>query len=70
MLYVICMFLICRHLRLYLNSHLQWAVRNGLNARPIMNIFYEKHWEQPLSEFRRFMKIDEPPTTPQKKKFT
>lgn len=59
-----------KHLRLYLNSHLQWAVRNGLNARPIMNIFYEKHWEQPLSEIRSFMKIEEPPATPLKKKFT
>lgn len=56
-----------KHLRIYLNTHLQWAIRNGWNARPMMNVYYEKHWQEPVSEFRHFMNITDPPNTPRKK---
>lgn len=51
-----------------METHLWWAIRNGLQARKMMCVYFEKHWEQPIEDFRKELNIEEPPLTPQKAK--
>ncbi|XP_051907770.1 ubiquinone biosynthesis protein COQ4 homolog, mitochondrial isoform X1 [Hippocampus zosterae] len=38
-----------------------WAVRNGLQARCVLCVFYERRWEQSLDDLRRELNIQPPP---------
>ncbi|KAG5865054.1 hypothetical protein JTB14_020178 [Gonioctena quinquepunctata] len=40
-----------KHRQLYLNYYLPWALKTGANAEFLLNIYFEKRWEQPLDEF-------------------
>ncbi|KAL0279722.1 UNVERIFIED_CONTAM: hypothetical protein PYX00_001219 [Menopon gallinae] len=33
----------------YITSYLPWAIQTGMNSGFLMNIYFEKRWEQPLS---------------------
>uniref|UniRef100_A0A3B4A0Z1 Ubiquinone biosynthesis protein COQ4 homolog, mitochondrial n=1 Tax=Periophthalmus magnuspinnatus TaxID=409849 RepID=A0A3B4A0Z1_9GOBI len=52
-------------------SHLQtlfktlgpWALQNGRKARCVLNVFYERRWEQNVEELREELNIDPPPVT-------
>ncbi|KAJ8978227.1 hypothetical protein NQ317_016378 [Molorchus minor] len=43
--------------QLYLRQYLPWAIKTGTSAEFLMNIYFEKRWEQPLSEFYTEVKI-------------
>ncbi|KAL5013094.1 hypothetical protein ScPMuIL_011645 [Solemya velum] len=45
----------------YLRTYLPWAIRNGRQAKFLMGVYYEKHWEQDLDELRRDLNIEPPP---------
>ena len=49
---------------MYVDTHLWWALRVGRDAKFLMNIYYEHHWEKAMDQFRREMNIEEPPFTP------
>ncbi|CAH1787226.1 unnamed protein product [Owenia fusiformis] len=51
-----------KHGRKYVESYLPWAMRVGQNAKFLMNVYYEKHWEQPLIELREELNIETPPS--------
>ncbi|KAJ1678693.1 Ubiquinone biosynthesis protein [Spiromyces aspiralis] len=38
-----------------------WAVRSGAQARPLFNVFWEKHWDTPIVELRRQLNVSLPP---------
>ena len=66
-MFSLCVFL-SRHRQAYLESHLGWAWRVGLNARFLLNVYYEEHWDWPMEELREYLNIETPPYTPQKRK--
>lgn len=42
----------------YINVHLPWALRVGFNAKNLMCVYYEKHWEEPLIELQQKLRIE------------
>lgn len=38
-----------------------WALQNGRRARCVLNIFYERRWEQSLEDLRQELNIEPPP---------
>ncbi|XP_066250822.1 ubiquinone biosynthesis protein COQ4 homolog, mitochondrial [Euwallacea similis] len=47
-----------KHRQLYLKHYLPWAVKTGTNADFLLNIYFEKRWEQKLSEFYEEVNIE------------
>lgn len=45
----------------YIETYLPWALRVGSNSKLLMNIYFERRWEQPLNELRDELGIEEPP---------
>ncbi|KAK9501202.1 hypothetical protein O3M35_002273 [Rhynocoris fuscipes] len=41
----------------YVTKYLPWAIRTGLDSKFLMNIFYERRWEQPISELHEELNI-------------
>ncbi|CAF0994076.1 unnamed protein product [Rotaria sordida] len=50
-----------RHTAKYLYLTLPWVVRIARQSRPLINVYFEKHWHKPLAELRRELNILEPP---------
>ncbi|KAF7270633.1 coenzyme Q4 [Rhynchophorus ferrugineus] len=46
-----------KHRQLYLNHHLPWAVKTGLEAKFLLNIYFEKRWEQKVDDFYKEINI-------------
>ncbi|XP_043248834.1 ubiquinone biosynthesis protein COQ4 homolog, mitochondrial isoform X1 [Colletes gigas] len=46
-----------RQRKMYLEHHLSWAIRTGINAKFLLGVYFEERWEQPLVEFHREMNI-------------
>lgn len=40
---------------------LPWIVPNAWNSKFYMNIYFEKHWEQSMDDFRREFNLTAPP---------
>ena len=47
-----------KHRQLYLNYYLPWAIKNGTQAEFLLNIYFEKRWEQKMDDFYKEFKID------------
>jgi ubiquinone biosynthesis protein COQ4 len=45
------------------DSLVPWAIRAGRRAVPLMNVWYERHWEDDLTEFRRSLRFAPAPGT-------
>ncbi|XP_068236776.1 ubiquinone biosynthesis protein COQ4 homolog, mitochondrial-like [Palaemon carinicauda] len=45
----------------YLSTYLPWAIRVGKSSKLLMNVYFEKRWEQSLAELRQELGIEEPP---------
>ncbi|KAF2354509.1 Ubiquinone biosynthesis protein Coq4, partial [Trinorchestia longiramus] len=41
----------------YVTKYLPWAVKVGREAKPLMNLYYEKRWGQQVSELRKELNI-------------
>lgn len=57
------------HLQTLFTSLGPWALQNGRKARCILNVFYERRWEQSIEDLREELNIEPPPvivTTSQK----
>lgn len=59
-----------RHLHTLFESLGPWALENGHKARCILNIFYERRWEQPIEELREELNIEPPPVIVTANNFT
>lgn len=43
----------------YLRHYLPWALRMGRQVHPLMNVYWEKRWEQDMAELRQELNIEE-----------
>ena len=50
-----------RSLQLLISELIPWAVENGRRAPCVLNVYYERRWEQPLQALRQELGITEPP---------
>lgn len=41
----------------YVNRYLPWALKVGQESKPLMNVYYEKRWAQPILELREELNI-------------
>jgi len=55
-----------KHRQLYRKYYLPWAIRTGTNADFLVNVYFEKRWEQPLAELHKELGII-PFAAPEKK---
>ncbi|XP_018576435.1 ubiquinone biosynthesis protein COQ4 homolog, mitochondrial [Anoplophora glabripennis] len=46
-----------KHRQLYRNYYLPWALKTGIEGKFLLNVYFEKRWEQSLSEFYEEMNI-------------
>ncbi|XP_031828278.1 ubiquinone biosynthesis protein COQ4 homolog, mitochondrial isoform X1 [Nomia melanderi] len=46
-----------RQRKLYLEYHLPWAIRTGIDAKFLLGVYFEERWEQSLKDFHREMNI-------------
>ncbi|XP_063599705.1 ubiquinone biosynthesis protein COQ4 homolog, mitochondrial-like isoform X2 [Penaeus indicus] len=44
----------------YMSEYLPWALRVGRSSKLLMNVYFEKRWEQSLSELRDELGIESP----------
>uniref|UniRef100_A0A8C6SLM4 Ubiquinone biosynthesis protein COQ4 homolog, mitochondrial n=1 Tax=Neogobius melanostomus TaxID=47308 RepID=A0A8C6SLM4_9GOBI len=49
------------HLQTLFKSLGPWALQNGRKARCILNVFYERRWEQSIEDLREELDIEPPP---------
>lgn len=47
-----------KHRKLYRLYYLPWAIKNGSNAKPLMNVYWEKRWEQDIDEIRKELNVE------------
>ncbi|XP_063409180.1 ubiquinone biosynthesis protein COQ4 homolog, mitochondrial-like [Mytilus trossulus] len=45
----------------YLSTYLPWAIRCGTNSKFLMAVYWEKHWEQNLTDLRKELNIEPAP---------
>ncbi|XP_036118011.1 ubiquinone biosynthesis protein COQ4 homolog, mitochondrial [Molossus molossus] len=50
-----------QHLQVLVSELVPWAVQNGRRAPCVLNLYYERRWEQPLTALREELGITEPP---------
>jgi ubiquinone biosynthesis protein COQ4 len=50
-----------KHTAKYLHLTLPWVIRTARQSRSFMNVYFEKHWQKPIAEFRHELNIFEPP---------
>ncbi|CAH1389168.1 unnamed protein product [Nezara viridula] len=41
----------------YVTAYLPWAIKTGMNSEFLMNVYFEKRWEQNLSDLHKELKI-------------
>lgn len=46
-----------KHRALYRNYYLPWAIQTGNNSQFLVNVYFEKRWDQPLSELHEELGI-------------
>ncbi|XP_036185395.1 ubiquinone biosynthesis protein COQ4 homolog, mitochondrial isoform X2 [Myotis myotis] len=50
-----------QHLQVLVSELVPWAVQNGRRAPCVLNLYYERRWEQPLKALREELGITDPP---------
>lgn len=51
-----------KHSQLYRKTYLPYAIRCGRQAKFLMSIYFEKHWERNVSDLRKELNLEDPPT--------
>ncbi|KAF6200537.1 hypothetical protein GE061_004980 [Apolygus lucorum] len=41
----------------YVTNYLPWAIKTGMTSEFLMNVYFEKRWEQPISDLHNELKI-------------
>ena len=52
-----------KHRRRYLERDMKWALTNGWNSKLLMNVYFEKRFEQPIDDLRAELNIKPYPST-------
>lgn len=51
-----------QNLQVLFSELIPWAIQNGRQAPCVLNLYYERRWEQPLTALREELRISPPPT--------
>lgn len=46
-----------------MTTYLPWAIRTGYNSNFIMNVYFEKRWDQPIEDLHQELNIELLPKT-------
>ncbi|XP_044733934.1 ubiquinone biosynthesis protein COQ4 homolog, mitochondrial [Chrysoperla carnea] len=46
-----------KHRQIYLQYYLPWAVKTGITAEFLMNVYFEKRWDQSIDDLHKELKI-------------
>ena len=41
-----------KHTEKYLNKNLPWIIDNALKSKPLINVYFEKHFDKPIDQLR------------------
>lgn len=41
----------------YISKHLPWAIQTGLKSKKLLNVYFEKRWEQPVADLQAELNI-------------
>lgn len=47
-----------KHRKLYSQYYLPWAIKTGSDAKPLMNIYWEKRWDQDIDDLRKELNVE------------
>ena len=47
-----------KHRKLYSQYYLPWAIKNGSDAKPLMNVYWEKRWDQDMDDLRKELNVE------------
>ncbi|XP_005346223.1 ubiquinone biosynthesis protein COQ4 homolog, mitochondrial [Microtus ochrogaster] len=50
-----------QNLQVLFSELIPWAIQNGRRAPCVLNLYYERRWEQPLTALREELRISPPP---------
>ncbi|XP_076454611.1 ubiquinone biosynthesis protein COQ4 homolog, mitochondrial-like [Babylonia areolata] len=50
-----------KHRQKYLDIYLSWAIRCARNSKPLMTVYFEKHWEKGLDDLRKELNVEAAP---------
>ncbi|XP_016045351.1 ubiquinone biosynthesis protein COQ4 homolog, mitochondrial isoform X2 [Erinaceus europaeus] len=53
-----------QNLQVLISELIPWAIQSGRQAPCVLNLYYERRWEQPLRALREELGITDPPCTP------
>ena len=53
---------VSRNRATYLNEYLPWAIHVGSKSSLLMNVYFERRWEQNVDELRQNLGIPRPPS--------
>lgn len=56
-----------KHTQHYLDHYLPWVLENATKSRLLLNVYFEKHFEEPIDELRASLNLTPPPPPPAKK---
>lgn len=47
-----------KHRQLYQRYYLPWALENGRNVKPLLNVYWEKRWNQDIELIRKELCVE------------
>ncbi len=50
-----------RHRQKYLNTYLPWVLQSAYSSKFLMSVYFEKHWEDDIDEFRKELNLEPAP---------
>lgn len=55
--YYLLFYFTFRQRQQYISEHLPWAIQTGLNSKQLLNVYFEKRWEQPVADLQAELNI-------------
>ena len=46
-----------KHTQVYLDSYLPWILVNAQNSKPLINVYFEKHFHTPIDQLRESLNL-------------
>ncbi|CAF0781262.1 unnamed protein product [Brachionus calyciflorus] len=46
-----------KHTQAYLDKYLPWIIQNAKQSKPLINVYFEKHFEKPIDELRQELNL-------------
>ena len=46
-----------KHKQAYLDAYLPWILENAQNSKPLINVYFEKHFHTPIDQLRESLNL-------------